>query len=379
MGITVSKGSDVDIQSPHASDQADAKNEQTSFPLLKLPPEIRNRIYILVVGQPSPITLCSTSGDVDLVFHSKGHVKSWKPSSRRRSSPYEPPDWKNLPLRAQPAITRVSRQLRAESLPLFYSINTFTDHSLRDFDSEWLELQGHSTFRCDPSHHQHCFTAPFIYLFSWLVSIGPANCAMLRDIPIHICNPESIPEIDLDIAWFFMIFFLCPNPLPSCVLDAVRPVSCPTCADLGYAGPDFAGISSTGFYDPDSNGAYPSDDDCDDPGKPEGTLTTQILIDATKEAIRRQREGLRGCDRLGMCRWFFVKVCSTLHHRYHRELSLLEADQHARTAFESRKAYFELDEPVLRSCRHLDEWHKWWNRVVKTRKAPKTVTHCTVS
>ena len=68
--------------------------------LLSLPPELRNRIYEIVVKiDVSPINICL---------------------------------WNAVKIDKQPAITRTCRQIRNESLPMYYQLNTFC------FDaSEW--------------------------------------------------------------------------------------------------------------------------------------------------------------------------------------------------------------------------------------------------
>lgn len=72
------------------------------FPFLKLSRELRNAIYKLVVTSSSPISplhkINKTVMSLPIVEH-----------------PHE----------KQPAITRVSRQLRSEALPIYYSENTF--------------------------------------------------------------------------------------------------------------------------------------------------------------------------------------------------------------------------------------------------------------
>ncbi|OQO06649.1 hypothetical protein B0A48_08436 [Cryoendolithus antarcticus] len=70
--------------------------------LLTLPPELRLQIFALALS-PYPKTL--------VTFH---------------LDPYQREDYVEA---TQPALTRVSRQLRAEALPLFYQQNSFVLHS----------------------------------------------------------------------------------------------------------------------------------------------------------------------------------------------------------------------------------------------------------
>jgi len=73
------------------ADEAEQRNRLAS-PLLRLPPELRNRITEYAVTEIAPITV----------------------SSRRR-----------LDESRQPALTRVCRQLRRETVETFYQVNDF--------------------------------------------------------------------------------------------------------------------------------------------------------------------------------------------------------------------------------------------------------------
>jgi hypothetical protein len=78
------------------------ERHETSFPFLKLPAEIRNKIYQLVVVSSSPITPLKSGRKRVLgldIYDNLHHV--------------------------QPSFTKVSRQIRLEALPLYYSKNVF--------------------------------------------------------------------------------------------------------------------------------------------------------------------------------------------------------------------------------------------------------------
>ncbi|KAK5725041.1 hypothetical protein LTR17_013332 [Elasticomyces elasticus] len=70
------------------------------FPFLRLPPELRNNIY----------ELCIPRGNARVP--SPCHCHQWDPA-------------------VEPAITKVCREIRSESLPIFYDCNTIEFHTLR--------------------------------------------------------------------------------------------------------------------------------------------------------------------------------------------------------------------------------------------------------
>ncbi|KAK3645652.1 hypothetical protein LTR56_003747 [Elasticomyces elasticus] len=89
------------------------------FPFMELPPELRNRIYEKCID-----------GDQYLIIPGDCH---------------HGPDQRDPPL--QPAITRVSRNIRIESLAMFYSVNKFEFHALRfDFSRLIAHLDWVSTW-----------------------------------------------------------------------------------------------------------------------------------------------------------------------------------------------------------------------------------------
>ena len=78
-----------------------ASNSTTACPLLELPAELRNRIWEQVIVKEGPISLAPAS---DLA------------------------DGEELETGAQPALSRVCRQIREETLPMFYAHNIFRLH-----------------------------------------------------------------------------------------------------------------------------------------------------------------------------------------------------------------------------------------------------------
>lgn len=83
-----------------------ASDAQQVFPLMSLPPEIRTRIYRFAFVHKNPIRLKE--------FYGPGN-------KTRRDTYYDPGHGPY----AEPALTRTSRLVREESLPIFYSLRTF--------------------------------------------------------------------------------------------------------------------------------------------------------------------------------------------------------------------------------------------------------------
>lgn len=87
-----------------------AKNADTFPKFNKMPKELRERIYGFVLAVDGPIApqLCDKD---PIQFHNQRPTDSGKPAAHNA-------------IHEQMTITRASRQLRAESLPVFYSVNT---------------------------------------------------------------------------------------------------------------------------------------------------------------------------------------------------------------------------------------------------------------
>ncbi|KAI9714823.1 MAG: hypothetical protein M1820_000112 [Bogoriella megaspora] len=136
-----------------------AGRKPLSFPFTSLPPEIRNRIYCMVVVRNDPILI-------------EPNFKT----DRNRSS--EASDYYKCDF-VQPAVTRVSKQIRAESLPLFYAHNTFRD-------PHWLPHEGFALPICV---HHHVVS----FLFGWLEGLQRSSRAMIRRIEIHTATEFSVP------------------------------------------------------------------------------------------------------------------------------------------------------------------------------------------
>ncbi|KAK5257078.1 hypothetical protein LTR16_001669 [Cryomyces antarcticus] len=118
------------------------------FPFLKLPAELRNRIYEDALLFRAPRALH------DIV---RDHA---------RDSGDEP----SQTVLCQPALTRVCKQIREESLPVYYGLN--------EFSAELLA--------CKPRHNAS----------AWLARIGNANCLMVRHLIIHVSASVECISVD---------------------------------------------------------------------------------------------------------------------------------------------------------------------------------------
>ena len=102
---------------------------------LDLPPEIRNRIYFfiesLVVPQPKPGSgLEELDGGINVY---QGKIFAWY-------SPTETGiDYPPVHFPRQPNITKICRQMREETLPIFYGVNRFVVMDLYEYQSDGLQ------------------------------------------------------------------------------------------------------------------------------------------------------------------------------------------------------------------------------------------------
>lgn len=96
---------------------------ETPFPFLKLPPELRNEVYRYLAVQPGPIRILVRD---DLL---RRDVK------KNFGLP------QNYQDQTQPVVTKVSRQVREEALPLYYAENIF-DLTRRRYWLDWRRLGG---------------------------------------------------------------------------------------------------------------------------------------------------------------------------------------------------------------------------------------------
>ncbi|KAK5705570.1 hypothetical protein LTR97_002689 [Elasticomyces elasticus] len=118
--------------------------------LMDLPPEIRNRIFEHVVSSHNVCSDASTTIDLQGLW--------------RRGAPYKY-------AAAQPAITRVSRQLRKDTLEMFYNVNQFV-----------IELTGLYTW--DLASVGDCKAS------QWLEAVGRQHAAAMKNITVKYCPYE---------------------------------------------------------------------------------------------------------------------------------------------------------------------------------------------
>lgn len=133
------------MQNPAVNDRAVATASTTSCSLSSLPPELKNRIYEYVLKNKSRNIIIFTSAQ-DLYYDAKLH---------------------NL---KQPALLQTSRQIRQESLGIFYRLHRFCFHLSWDY----------STMPCDLGYVMN-------------------GTAMLRQFRISIPTIERF-EVDFQIA-----------------------------------------------------------------------------------------------------------------------------------------------------------------------------------
>ncbi|KAK3657573.1 hypothetical protein LTR56_002348 [Elasticomyces elasticus] len=125
--------------------------------LMDLPAEIQNRIFEYAV---SCFTQYKDKATIELqAIHSCGGLYNWTA--------------------AQPAITRVSRQVRADSLAMFHSINHFV---VEIIDWTAWKLTNIGDHRAS----------------QWLEAIGPQNATAIKTITIRYC-PDTLQKLGTSI------------------------------------------------------------------------------------------------------------------------------------------------------------------------------------
>ena len=130
-------------------------HKMDASPLRKLPREFRDEVYRLALYQPESIEVFPPN---------ESYLAN--PSGRR---PKHPP-WH----RRVPNLTTVCKEIRAESLSIFYMINTFrfTVDPLRIYN-------GYGERESDMTE-------------GWIKNIGPAACMSLRNVEIAVEPPTSL-------------------------------------------------------------------------------------------------------------------------------------------------------------------------------------------
>lgn len=135
---------------------------------LDLPPEIRNEIYFHTESLIASLNEETTISVVD--YPDEVNMVRWGKWCRR----YEPVRYRPNRFITQPSITRVSKAVREETLPIFYGANAFIVTDLY-----WPEADGIQT--------------PFPkIILEWLDRIR-AHLPLMTDVEID-CHPRSCPH-----------------------------------------------------------------------------------------------------------------------------------------------------------------------------------------
>lgn len=142
--------------------------------LLSIPPEIRNRICMLVLVLGGPLT--PSDGEkgpegIRMIEVADSEIMEWRGSDYTEYHNYGTEAWLK-----QPPLTRVCKQLREETLPIYYGANTFLMHV---WENESEKIKG----RTQKLYSQG--TRP------WLKSIGEENRGMINSVVLESDDKET--------------------------------------------------------------------------------------------------------------------------------------------------------------------------------------------
>lgn len=149
---------------------------EARFSIFKLPPELRNRIYELVLGPPKHICVQRTD-----IFYTANDGDTYYAGYGNCYSEYQRP----------PPITQVSRQIRAETTPIHYGQHTFVAYvdsdpfRWPDTPDEWTQWRSDRQYkkwtRGDPTTGG---------VRDWLDRIGSHQASLIKHFLIRIPLPE---------------------------------------------------------------------------------------------------------------------------------------------------------------------------------------------
>ncbi|KAK3661633.1 hypothetical protein LTR56_000121 [Elasticomyces elasticus] len=125
-----------DTDSEPEMDPADQELNIPTFPLLDLPPELWLRIIQTAVQVPSPVTLTVDPWGAE----HKPILSHYAPRYSRRYT-------QHLNAGHQPALSRVSRLLRKETLAQYYRLNDFEIVQEKFIGSNWIDEIGVGNLR----------------------------------------------------------------------------------------------------------------------------------------------------------------------------------------------------------------------------------------
>lgn len=142
---------------------------------MSLPPELRDRIYAFALvperhgegGVPG-----STGISIRLSIHDPVVATTRRPRISSQRSPTFLSQLRYTPWAMQPAITRVNRHIRAETLPVYYGANKF--YAVADGIDRFIGSR-YPRFRKERK-------LKAVTLTKWLAHIGPSNVALLRTL-----------------------------------------------------------------------------------------------------------------------------------------------------------------------------------------------------
>ncbi|KAK5682239.1 hypothetical protein LTS10_005365 [Elasticomyces elasticus] len=145
----------------------------TTSRLLALPAELRSHIWELVL--------------LPKVFNGDSTVHGYALTVTKWNEDYRLEDGDKVQ-GAQPPITRVNRQLRSETLPTFYNLNTFevdqSSYNKRDKSMLWLRSQGESA-----AHIRSLYgTDMFIYARTAHIRVSDCSGTIPRSAISIICG-----------------------------------------------------------------------------------------------------------------------------------------------------------------------------------------------
>jgi hypothetical protein len=153
------KNISIEVRSVTMTDQTD---EDQPCPLLRLPPELRNRIFEPLLIRPYSIVISA-------------HTQRNSPSDKMHKS------------LAPPAITRTCRKLREETLPVHYGANTF---EIRGFSERLYHMRG-TAERVNALR----FKNALLRGQQWLDMIGPTGRMLIEGL--LLCSANAYFDIAL--------------------------------------------------------------------------------------------------------------------------------------------------------------------------------------
>lgn len=172
-----------------SSRSAEIEDTKSRIDFLSLSAELRNRIYELALT-PEEEDEGGVEGSTAIYVGEGMDREGWEQVKLFEGYHYEshynfgwPTPWVG-----QPALTKVSRQIRQETLPVYYGLNYFAaavDGDVEVDGNPMLEIINEDDV--NPINHEwlnHSYYLPVNCLLSWMVCIGQENIDRLRQLQI---------------------------------------------------------------------------------------------------------------------------------------------------------------------------------------------------